>query len=365
MADVVVIGGGIAGVSAGCFLAEEHEVVLVEAEATLAHHTTGRSAAVFTESYGTDIARQLAVASREVAEPFMATRAVMLVGGKEDRATLELAADRSARLVPSVRLLDTDEARDICPVLRADQIVGGVLEPDAADIDVHGIHQKFVAGFRRSGGEVRTSAPVTAIERDGARWRVTAGDDEIGAEVVVDAAGAWGDRVAAMAGVDPLGLQPLRRTAFTVPAPEAYDVADWPLVIDVHERWYFKPEGPQLLCSLADETLSEPCDARPEEVDVALALDRINGATTMELRHVRRSWAGLRTFSPDREPVVGFDPDHPGFFWLVGQGGYGICTSPAMGRLTASLIGGRGVPDDLAGMGLEAAMIGPERHRSS
>ena len=182
-------------------------------------------------------------------------------------------------------------------------------------------------------------------------------------QIVVNAAGAWADELAAMAGLRVIGLQPLRRTAFICPAPDGVDVRDWPLVADIDDRFYFKPEGPQLLCSLADETPSPPCDARPEEADVALAIERINEATTLELRHVRRAWAGLRSFVTDRTPVVGMDPEVPGFCWLAGQGGYGIQTAPGMAHATAGIVLDHRLPDDLVAIGIDEADLSPTRCR--
>jgi D-arginine dehydrogenase len=262
-----------------------------------------------------------------------------------------------------VRLVDTDEAVSLCPVLRPDRAAAGVYEPDAMDVDAAGLHQAYVRGLRTRGGEiVRGSAVVTVQLRNGG-WIVETPVGTMHADIVIDAAGAWADEVAALAGVRPLGLHPLLRTAFTCPAPLGVDVRSWPLVDDIDETYYFKPEGEQLLCSLADETPSVPCDARPEEAAVALALERINEATTLELRHVRRAWAGLRTFATDRAPVVGPDPDVPGFFWLAGQGGYGIQTAPALARVAASLVLDGRLPDDLVNAGVTQDALSPDRFR--
>jgi D-arginine dehydrogenase len=228
------------------------------------------------------------------------------------------------------------------------------------DIDVAALHQAYVQGMRARGGVIHRATPVVALARQGEAWSVTTPSDVFETEVVVNAAGAWCDEVAALAGIPPIGLQPLRRTAFTCPAPEGVDVRSWPLV---DERFYFKPEGPQLLCSLADETPSPPCDAVAEPLDVALAIERINEATTLELRHVRRAWAGLRSFVADRTPVIGIDPLAPGFCWLAGQGGYGIQTAPAMARATAGLVVDRRLPEDVLALGVAAADLSPARCR--
>ena len=319
-ADAVVIGGGIAGVAAACFLARAGaDVVLAEQEVALAHHTTGRSAAQFLGHYGAPAVRRLTRASRPFLEsaagglaevPLLSPRAALEVGGPRERAALADYVREVDGTVPGVRLLTPGEAVRICPVLRADRLGGAVLEPEAMDIDVMALHQGLVRGLRQAGGSVLSGARVAGIGRaPGGDWQVTLGGTGVRTRLVVDAAGAWGDVLAELAGVRPVGLRPLRRTAFTVPLPDGIDARRWPLVHDHHERWYFKPEGDGLLCSLADEAPDVPGDPRPREEDVALALERINEVTTLGLRHVRSAWAGLRTFAPDRVPVIGPDPD--------------------------------------------------------
>jgi D-arginine dehydrogenase len=372
--DVIVVGGGIAGVSAAYELAARANVVLVEREEQLAQHTTGRSAAAYLETYGNETVRRLTVASRDFlssppaeleATGLLAARGLLWIGPSERVALLESIAAAGAALVPSVRMVDRDEALALCPALRPEHAAAAVFEPDASDIDVAALHQAYVRGLRARGGKIVRTAPVVGLRRTPDRWVVETPVTTFEADVVVNAAGAWADELAVLAGgVAPIGLQPLRRTAFTCPAPDGVDVRAWPLVADVDDNFYFKPEGPQLLCSLADEKPSEPCDAQPEEVDVALAIERINAATTLGLRHVRRAWAGLRSFVADRTPVVGMDTDVHGFFWLAGQGGYGIQTAPAMARATTSLIVDGRLPDDLAAMGVTEADLSPARLRS-
>jgi D-arginine dehydrogenase len=359
----VVIGGGIAGVSAAHELAAFTDVVLLEQEAQLAHHTTGRSAAAYLESYGPPPVRRLTLASRAALEPVLSPRPLLWVGRADRGDALLAIAEAGRALVPTVRVIDLDEARAMCPALRPTLAGVAVVEPDAMDIDVAALHQHYVQGLRTRSGQIQRSSRVGGLERDGDRWRVVTRHETYRAEYVINAAGAWCDQVARSAGVQPIGLQPLRRTAFTCPAPDGVDVRSWPLVADIDDGYYFKPEGSQLLCSLADETPSPPCDAVPEQIDVALAIDRINEATTLELRHVRRAWAGLRSFVADRIPVVGIDPDAPGFCWLAGQGGYGIQTAPAMARAAAGLIRDGRLPDDLVASGLSADELSPARVR--
>jgi D-arginine dehydrogenase len=371
--DAVVVGGGIAGVSAAHFLAQEGAAVLVvEREPVLAHHTTGRSAALYMENYGSVPVRRLALASR----PFLAAppdgladadllspRPALEVGGPGRAEELDRRAARGTDLVSGIQLLSPAEVVALCPVVRVEQISGGVLDPGSMDIDVMALHQAFVRGLRRAGGAVRTAAPVVALDRVGGNWRVRMPDGELTAPIVVNAAGAWGDQLAGLAGVRPVGLRPLRRTAFTVGVPAEIDPRAWPLVHDLDEGWYFKPEGDGLLCSLADEAPDEPRDPRPRDEDVALALDRINAATTLGLRSVRTAWAGLRTFAPDRMPVVGVDPEVPGFVWVAGLGGVGIMTSPAVGMLAAASALGRPLPAPLAARSVEPADYSVQRLR--
>ncbi len=352
-ADVVIVGGGIAGVSAAAELAVAGAaVVLIEAEGQLGHHTTGRSAALFSETYGNEVVRSLTVASRSSFEappagfdrPLLTPRGALWVAvpGQEDLARTEAATLRE--LVPSVVHLDGVAARERCPVLRPEAVAAAVWEPDADDIDVNAL----LTGYRRmagaAGAVIATSRALVRARRDSDRWHIETTTSPLSAGVVVDAAGAWADAVARACGIEPLGFAPLRRTAFLFDLPGVASDPSWPLVVDLAGTYYFKPESGRLLGSPADETPSEPCDARPEEIDVALALDRIGVAVGLELRHASHPWAGLRTFAPDRDPVVGMDPDVPGFVWLAGQGGYGIQTAPAMARAAAAAVLGRDDP---------------------
>ena len=368
---VVVVGGGIAGVGVAALLAAEPgvEVVLLEAEPTLARHTTGRSAAQFLETYGGPVNQRLTVASRAfftspppgfADSPLLARRPMLQVGGPDHAAELTELVAAARAIVPSVRLVDEAEARAICPAIRPGAVAAGMFEPDAHDIDVPTLHQGFVRMLRAAGGTIRTSAPVTSLRHDCGIWQVgIPGSHVLEADAVVVAAGAWADRVGALAGADPIGLVPMRRTAFTIPAPAGSEA--WPLLYNLgDDEFYVKPEpGGQLLCSLADETPSEPCDARPEEADVALALDRIARVTTLDVRHVRTTWAGLRSFVGDRGPVLGADPSVPGLFWSAGQGGTGIQTAPAAAACLAALVLGRPLPPEVTALGLTAADLAP------
>ncbi len=370
--DVVVIGGGMAGISAACELAAAARVLLVERESQLGYHSTGRSAAILTENYGNAVIRKLTIASRTffaapppgfTEHPLLAPRGVLFLARADQGRTFEAALTLGRSLVSSIRAVGVEEALAICPVLRPGYLAQAMLEPDAMDLDVHAILQGYLALFRRRGGQILTDAPVTALRRRGGRWEVRAGDAEVTAAVLVAAAGAWGDDIARMAGAAPIGLVPKRRTAATFDPPAGMAVGGWPLVLDVDEKFYFKPESGRLMASPADETPMPPCDVQPEELDVAEGIDRVERATTLEVQRIHRRWAGLRTFAADKSPVVGPDPSVPGFVWLAGQGGYGIMTSPAMSRIVAGLVLEGRIPDDLAAMGLHAEDLVPARLR--
>jgi D-arginine dehydrogenase len=364
----VIIGGGIAGASAAYALASRCEVVLLEKEPFCGYHTTGRSAAIFTEAWEHGVPALLTLGSRAFLEhppegfsetPLLAPLSILIVGTEDQRATVEaLALDATSRI--SVELLEQEDLSGVCPELESTVAVG-VLERSGKEIDVASLHQGYLRGARARGADIVTGAEVASIERDAGMWTIRTGSDEYEADVIVNAAGAWSDEIATMAGVEPIDLQPMRRTAFAF--EPASDIGGWPMVIDVDEQFYFKPEGHQVMGSLCEETPMHPHDVRPEEIDVALAIDRIQRATKLEIRHVKRTWAGLRTFTPDRDPVNGFDPHVEGFYWLAGQGGYGIMTSPAMGQIAAGLILDGVIPATLVAQGLDEATLSPARFR--
>ena len=370
MTDFVVIGGGIAGVAAAAHLAPHGDVTVFEMEPTLAYHTSGRSAAMLVENYGSDGARPLVKAARPFLEnppsgavdnPLLSDRAVMWVSGQGTLSTLEKRAADAQERGARCELLSPEEAATHVPALRLDWVEGALFEPSGADIDVAGLHQAFVRIARSHDAEFLTRTPVIEIERSDGRWVIRSGDCQLIADAVVNASGAWGDHIARLAGVAPIGLQPMRRTAFMVPGSE--ESAAWPMVVETNERFYFRPDGIQFLCSLAEEVLSEPMDARPRMEDVALAIDRINAATTFDIRTVNSQWTGLRTFAPDRELVIGEDPTAPGFYWLVGQGGIGIQTSPAYGRLLACAVTATAVPEHFSDVGVDPERTSPARFR--
>lgn len=367
---VGVIGGGIAGAGVAFEIAAFASVVLLEREDHCGTHATGRSAASFTETYGNSVIRRLAMASRSFLAdppsgfadvPLLKPRGTVTIARADQADALEGALERARALVSTVVRIDPAEAIRRVPVLRPEAVAVAMLEPDAMEIDVDALHRGFLRGAARRGARILTGTGVEAIERCGSRWRVTTSRGEIHASILVDAAGAWADDVARLAGLRPLGLVPKRRTAFLVPVPDGVEIGGWPLVDDVGETFYFKPDAGRLFVSPADATPSLPVDAYPDDLDVAIGVDRLERATTLDIRRVHRAWAGLRTFAADRSPVVGPDPAAADFIWLAGQGGYGIKTSPALSRACAALVRREPLPDDLLHLGLNARDLSPGR----
>jgi D-arginine dehydrogenase len=369
--DFAIVGAGIAGVSAAYHLAPQARVLILEREHVAAYHTTGRSAALHSETYGSAEIRAITVASGRfyrkppagfTDHPLLTPRGALIAGRAEQQAATQKAAAEYARLVPSVRWLDPVEALRRQPLLKPEAAAGGAIFEEAEDMDVAAIHGGFLKGARAAGAVLRLDAEVTNLERMEGRWTIRLRDGEsVTASTIVNASGAWADVVAGLAGAAPVGLVPKRRTAFTFDAPAGLDLTGLPMAIDFDETWYIKPEVGQFLGSPADETPSPPCDAQPEEMDIAIAVERIETATTLSIRRIKNKWAGLRSFVADKNLVVGHDPKVDGFFWLAGQGGYGIQTAEAAGRLAASLALGKGMPADIAALGVSDAALSPAR----
>ena len=368
----IVVGAGIAGASAAYELAKVAPVIILERESQPGYHTTGRSAAVFSEIYGNATIRAVTIRSRSffasppngfADHPLWAPRQTLMVARADQMEKLRLAYEEWARLVPSIQFLEGNRARNVTPMLKADYVAGAVIDAGASDLDVNEIHHGFLRGAARAGAKLVCNAEVSALSRDSAGWRVQTKAGEFAGRVVVNAAGAWGDEIGVLAGARPVGLVPKRRTAVLFDPAPAADVRAWPIIIDADEQFYFKPDAGKLLGSPADETASPPCDAQPEEIDVAIAVDRIEQAANFRVQRVLRRWAGLRSFVADKSPVVGFDSELPGFFWLVAQGGYGIQTAPALGRIAAALARGAEIPEDLRELGVAAENLSPARIR--
>lgn len=368
--DIAIVGGGMAGAGAAFFLAGEKRVVLLERESHPGYHTTGRSAAVYTQAYGNAPVRALTVASKPffdappngfAAQPLLSKRGALFIARADQLERLAAETEAARRFAPNVRRVTPDEIAAISPAVRRSYVAGGAFEPDATDIDVDAVLQGFLRGARRQGAELRTDAEVVDLAQVGAGWRIETTAGAVEAAIVVNAAGAWASTLARMAGAAPIDITPKRRTAFLARAPEIDGFPASPLTIDVEEDFYFKPDAGLVLCSPADETPLAPQDVQPEELDIAVAADRIQTAAEIPIRRIERSWAGLRSFAADKTPVVGFDGEAPGFFWLAGQGGYGIQTAPAMSAAAAALILGRPLADALGRLDFSAADVAPTR----
>lgn len=365
--DIIVIGGGIAGISAAAELAAHADVTVIEGEAHLGYHSTGRSAAIFIRNYGNAALRALNAAAAPVFEdpgeisdgPLLSPRGELLLAGEDEIATLDAYCEGAT----GIDRLTAADAVDLVPILRPERIAEACIERGAQNIDVDRLLQGYARLLRSRGGRIVTGAPVTGIARQGTAWQVTTSGEVLEAPVIVNAAGAWADMIARLAGVAPLGLQPMRRSAAILPAPDGHDIEHWPLFGSVSETWYAKPDAGKLMVSPADEDPVDPQDAWPDDMVLAEGLDRYERAVTVPVTRVERSWAGLRTFAPDRTPVAGFAPGVPGFFWLAGQGGYGVQTAPAMARLAAACLTGGATglaPDILAALDPER-FSGPTR----
>jgi D-arginine dehydrogenase len=361
--DFIVLGAGIAGASVAYELARSSRVCLIEAEERPGIHATGRSAALFAPTYGGRAIRALTRASRAFFDrppPGFSEHALLkprgclypASSGQCDRLALMVEEIRSSG--GRVAMLSKKEAIARVPLLRPDYLAAAALDTDAMDIDVDALEQGFLRGGRAAGAILVAQNRVAKAQRRNGVWSIELTGGSVSAPILINAAGAWADEVAVIFGARPIGLQPLRRTAVLVDPPAGVDIRNWPAVIDTDEQFYFKPDAGKLLLSPADETPDKAGDAHPEELDIAICVDRVQAALDIEVRRISHSWAGLRTFAADRIPVVGFDPEIAGFFWCAGQGGYGIQTSPALARTAAALARQETLPDDVVAEGLKA-----------
>jgi D-arginine dehydrogenase len=369
-ADFLIIGGGIAGASAGYFLAPHGRVVVLERESQPGYHATGRSAALFMASYGNRQVRALTRASLDFLErppegfcdaPLLKPRGALVTAEAQQLPQLHALATELAQAGSRARMITSAQVADIVPAMRPGRMVAALQEPDAYDMDVHGLHQGFLRGIRRCAGQIVCDAEVTSLDHRGSIWSVSSSRGTWFAPVVLNAAGAWADVVAALAGLPPIGLVPKRRSAFMFSPPEGEPFEHWPAVISASEDWYFKPDAGALLGSPANADPTEPQDVQPEELDIALGMHRINEVTTLNIDRPRRPWAGLRSFVADGGLVAGFDSRAAGFFWVAAQGGYGVQTSAAMGQACAALARGLPLPAHLTDQGLTAADLSPDR----
>jgi D-arginine dehydrogenase len=369
--DFLVIGAGISGAAAAYALAAHGKVLLLEAESTPGYHTTGRSAALFTKNFGNRVVRVfnhaalpfLAAPPPGFADhPLLTPRGALTIGTAEQRPEIDEllalgAADSSIVEVTPARALE------LAPYLRPEAFAYAAYEEGVADMDVAAIHQGFLKGLKARGGTLVCDARATAMARRNGHWHVTTSAGEFAAPVVVNATGAWADAVAALAGARPVGLVPKRRTAIHVALPSGMDARNWPAIDQAGYDCYCKPEAGRVMASPGDATPSEPCDAQAEDLDVAIIADWLERMTIIPVKRIAHKWAGLRCFVADDSPVAGFDDKVDGFFWLCGQGGYGIMMSAALGRTTASLITQGELPADIRAAGVTIADIGPQRLR--
>ena len=372
--DFIVVGAGMAGVSAGYFLSQHGRVLVLEMESHAGYHTSGRSAALFTEAFASPLFCALSTGSKKflmtppdrfAQDKIMTPRGAVLVGRADQQASLDELYEKTSQISPTIEFLTLDRVLDLVPVLNSEGLAGGVFDQDAMAINVNELLQGFIRGIRQNGGELRPDEEVLGLSISGNGWTVTTGKQTYQTEIVVNAAGAWSDVLAERAGAAPLGLVPQRRTAILFDAPEEFNVREWPICMDVDEQYYFKPEGGALMWCLMDQTPMSPCDVQPDEMDIAMTVDRIQNATTMNIRRIVKSWAGLRTSVEDQVPVVGFDQTVPGFFWLAGQGGFGIQTAPAMGQVAAALATRSALPAEFEDLGIDALAMSPKRLQNS
>lgn len=343
-ADFIIIGGGMAGISAGARLAAGARVILLEAESHLGHHSTGRSAAIFIRNYGGSVIRALNDASLPFLEnpegvsdrSLLSHRGELVIASEEEIPVLERYLQGSAGLTP----VSADQAIAMVPILRREAIAAAAYEPDAQDIDVDRMLQGFARLLRQGDGRIESDARVAEVTRRNGLWFVRSSAGDFCAPVIINAAGGWADQLATMAGIPRVGLQPLRRSAAILPAPEGHDPSRWPMFASAAERFYCKPEAGKLMVSPADEDPVDPHDVWADDMVLAEGIERFQQAVTIPVTRVERTWAGMRSFAPDRVPVVGFASGRQGddsFFWLAGQGGYGIQTAAALAQLTADL----------------------------
>jgi D-arginine dehydrogenase len=371
--DFLIIGAGIAGTSCAHFLPDDAKAIVLEAENRPGYHTTGRSVAMYTEAYGPRTVRALAKSGygfltnppEGFADVPLSEQSAFLFVAREDQLTsLKTGLAAVQELSPKIAMISPKEAIERVPILRRDYLAGAFLDPYAMKLNVDAIHQGYIKGLKNKGGDIVCDAAVTALERKSGKWQVTTKQGIFSAPVVVNAAGAWVDEIADLASTRRVGIVPKRRTVISFPPPGIELDNDWPFVIDCEEEFFFKVEAGTILGSPSNQDPVPPQDVQPEELDIALAIDRLQRATTMTVPRLNRSWAGLRSFVADEVPVVGFTDDVEGFFWCAGQGGYGIETSIGMGRTCAALLQGQDLPEDVKALDVRAEDLSPQRFSS-
>ncbi|ACD83864.1 NAD(P)/FAD-dependent oxidoreductase [Candidatus Methylacidiphilum infernorum] len=370
-ADCIIIGAGIAGATAGFHLAQKGlSVIILEKEACPGYHSTGRSAVFYRGSHGLPLVRALTRASKKFFEsppepftyPLTTPRNALFIARREKKELLEKWFLQNQAPELSLEKITPEKALDIVPILKRESVEGGaVLETAGKDIHQPDLLNGYLKGVVQKGGKIYFNAPVRNIEKQQVYWRVEAGKELFEGRILVNAAGAWADEIAKLASIPPLGIIPKKRTVITFEPPSPLSFSDWPMVIEIGEEFYFKPHHNEILASPADQTPSLPCDAKPNESDCLLAQKRIEKATTLKIQKINRKWAGLRSFVKDEIPVIGFDPDKAGFFWVAALGGSGIETSPAVGEISSCLVVGEDLPEAYSSLNLEIERYWPNR----
>lgn len=335
MTDIIIIGGGIAGGSLAAAISGDADVVLLEAEDVFGYHATGRSAAMYEPNYGNTVINTLTRASHAafIEADVISPRGVMILANENDQHLMDEIAGAEDN-----ERISLEEAKALVPIIKLANIKDVVIATAASDLDVDKLFQNRMKIARENGARMLTGAGVSQISYRNGLWHVVTAAGEFSAPILVNAAGAWADKIAALAGVTPMGIQPYRRSVALLPTPGGHDVSDWPMLLDATETWYAKPDAGKWLVSSAEEDPVDAMDAWADDMVIAEGLARYQEFVTEEVRRVESNWAGLRSFAPDRSPVVGFDPAAKGFFWLAGQGGYGVQTSPALSALAADLL---------------------------
>lgn len=375
--EIAIFGAGMAGAAAGYALARSRGsaegLLLLERESQPGYHSTGRSAALYEPALGNATVRAFNTASAKflLSPPagfapaaLLTRRGELTVADDEQKAELERMLSLDGLGGHVIQPITPAEALRLIPILKPEPIRFACYEPDVMDMDVNAIHQGFLRAFASQGGKLLCNAGISRIEKAGSAWRIAAGSETVEADAIVNAAGAWADEIAALAGLQRIGLQPKRRTAAILPAPDGYDIHGWPVFGVAGEPGYFKPEAGKLLVSPGDATPVDPQDVQPEELDIAILVDWFETKTSQSVRRVERRWAGLRTFAPDSSPVLGEDPGAPGFWWLAGQGGYGIMMAESLGRGLANLMRHGDLSEDVRALGVTPTEVSPIRFRS-